>query len=148
MAIQRKLVEEPLTQQELESWLWKAADILRGAVKPERYGGNCILPLLFFKRLSDVYQDEYKEALQKYKSEKVAKESFVHKLADIPEGCLWDDVRKQTKNLGRDSNNVLEEIVRSNPELEGVLNRTDFNRQKKSHKTGWSNSLNTSASTG
>ena len=54
MAVQRKLVEEELTQQQLETWLWKAADILRGAVRNERYG-SCILPLLFFKRLSDVY---------------------------------------------------------------------------------------------
>lgn len=54
MAIQRKLVEEGLTQQELESWLMQAADILRGAVKPERYG-TYILPLLFFKRLIGEY---------------------------------------------------------------------------------------------
>jgi len=127
MAIQRKLVEEPLKQQELESWLWKAADILRGAVKPERYG-SCILPLLFFKRLSDVYQDEYKEALQKYKSEKVAKESFVHRLADIPKGCLWDDVRKETKDVGGKLNDVLAEIAKANPDLDGVINRADFNK--------------------
>jgi type I restriction enzyme M protein len=127
MAVQRKLIEEELTQQQLETWLWKAADILRGAVKPERYGG-CILPLLFFKRLSDVYQDEYKEALGKYKSEKVAKESFVHKLADIPRDCLWDDVRKETKNVGGNLNGVLGEIARANPDLDGVINRTDFNK--------------------
>jgi type I restriction enzyme M protein len=127
MTIQRKLVEEQLTQQELESWLWKAADILRGAVKPERYG-SCILPLLFFKRLSDVYQDEYKEALQKYRSEKVAKESFVHKLADIPKGCLWDDIRKETKDVGGKLNDVLGEIARANPDLDGVINRADFNK--------------------
>jgi len=127
MTTQRKLVEEELTQQQLETWLWKAADILRGAVKPERYG-SCILPLLFFKRLSDVYQDEYKEALQKYESEKVAKESFVHKLADIPEGCLWDDVRKETKDVGGKLNGVLGEIARVNAELDGVINRTDFNK--------------------
>jgi type I restriction enzyme M protein len=127
MTIQRKLVEDPLTQQELESWLWKAADILRGAVKPEGYG-SCILPLLFFKRLSDVYQDEYKEALQKYKSEKVAKESFVHKLANIPKGCLWDDIRKQTKDVGGKLNDILGEIARANPDLDGVINRTDFNK--------------------
>jgi type I restriction enzyme M protein len=127
MPIQRKLVEEPLTQQELESWLWKAADILRGAVKPEGYG-SCILPLLFFKRLSDVYQDEYKEALQKYKSEKVAKESFVHKLADIPKGCLWDEIRKETKDVGGKLNDILGEIARANPNLDGVINRADFNK--------------------
>jgi type I restriction enzyme M protein len=127
MAVQRKLVEEPLTQQELEGWLWKAADILRGAVRNERYG-SYILPLLFFKRLSDVYQDEYKEALQRYKSEKVAKESFVHKLANIPKGCLWDDIRKETKNVGGKLNDVLGEIARANPDLDGVINRTDFNK--------------------
>jgi type I restriction enzyme M protein len=127
MSVQRKLVEEPLTQQELESWLWKAADILRGAVKPEGYG-SCILPLLFFKRLSDVYQDEFKAALEKYKSEKVAKESFVHKLADIPNGCLWDDIRKETKDVGGKLNDVLGEIARANPDLDGVINRTDFNK--------------------
>jgi type I restriction enzyme M protein len=127
MAVQRKLVEEPLTQQELESWLWKAADILRGAVKPERYS-SYILPLLFFKRLSDVYREEYDEALQKYKSEKVAKQSFVHKLADIPSGCLWNDVRKETRDVGGKLNGILGEIARTNPELDGVINRTDFNK--------------------
>jgi type I restriction enzyme M protein len=127
MAVQRKLVQEPLTQQELEGWLWKAADILRGAVRNERYG-SYILPLLFFKRLSNVYQDEYNEALQRYKSEKVAKESFVHKLADIPKGCLWDDIREETKNVGGKLNDVLGEIARANSDLDGVINRTDFNK--------------------
>jgi type I restriction enzyme M protein len=127
MTARKKLAEEQLTQQELESWLWKAADILRGAVKPERYG-SCILPLLFFKRLSDVYQDEYEDAVQKYKSDKVAKESFVHKLADIPKGCLWDDVRKETKDVGGKLNAVLGEIARANPDLDGVINRADFNK--------------------
>jgi type I restriction enzyme M protein len=127
MTIQRKLVEEGLTQQELESWLMQAADILRGAVKPERYG-TYILPLLFFKRLSDVYAEEYEGALRKYESEKVAKESFIHKLADIPKNCLWDDVRKETKDVGGKLNDILAEIARVNPDLDGVINRTDFNK--------------------
>ena len=45
MVIQQKLVEEKITQQELEQWLWKAADILRGAVRSEQYD-TYILPLL------------------------------------------------------------------------------------------------------
>jgi len=51
--MQKKLIDDGLNQQGLEQVLWKAADILRGAVKPEKYG-DYVLPLLFFKRLSDV----------------------------------------------------------------------------------------------
>lgn len=128
MTIQSRLAEEKLTQSHLESSLWKAADILRGAVRPEKYG-DYMLPLMFFKRLSDVWAEEYEQALRKYKDPAAAKQKFVHRFI-IPDGCLWDDVRKQTKNLGQRLNNVLEKIVKSNPELEGVLNRTDFNRQE------------------
>ncbi len=125
---QKKIVEEKLSQQELEQSLWKAADILRGAVKPEKYG-NYMLPLLFYKRLSDVWLEEYEQALKKYKKPEAAKQKFVHKFV-IPEECLWDDVRKETKNLGQRLNNVLEKIVKANPELEGVINRADFNKQE------------------
>jgi type I restriction enzyme M protein len=128
MTIQSRLAEEKLTQRGLESSLWKAADILRGAVRPEKYG-DYMLPLLFFKRLSDVWIEEYEQALRKYKDPVAAKEKFVHRFI-VPEGCLWDDVRKQTKNIGQRLNNVLEKIVKSNPELEGVLNRIDFNKQE------------------
>ena len=127
MTTQTKLAEEKLTQNNLESYLWKAADILRGAVRPEKYG-DYMLPLLFFKRLSDVWTEEYERALQKFKEPKAAKLKFVHRFM-IPDGCLWDDIRKQTKDLGQKLNNFLEKIVKANPELEGVLNRTDFNKQ-------------------
>src|SRR5947209_18899156 len=124
---QLRIVDQRLTQQGLEQSLWKAADILRGAVRPERYG-NYMLPLLFFKRLSDVWTDEYQLALKKYQSSDAAKQRFVHRFV-IPDGCLWDDVRKETKNLGQRLNNTLEKIYKSNTELEGVLNRTDYNKQ-------------------
>jgi type I restriction enzyme M protein len=128
MTMQTKLTEEKLAQNGLESFLWKAADILRGAVRPEKYG-DYMLPLLFFKRLSDVWTEEYEQALEKYKNQAAAKQKFVHRFI-IPEGCLWNDTRKQTREVGQRLNNVLEKIVKSNPELEGVLNRTDFNRQE------------------
>jgi len=127
MAVQQKLVEEKFTQQNLEQSLWKAADILRGAVKPEKYG-NYMLPLLFYKRLSDVWKEEFEQALKKYKKEDAAKQKFVHRFI-IPDGCFWDDVRKETKNPGQKLNEVLEKIAKSNPDLEGVVNRTDFNKQ-------------------
>jgi type I restriction enzyme M protein len=124
---QLKIVEGKLTQQGLEQSLWKAADILRGAVKPEKYG-NYMLPLLFFKRLSDAWMDEYELALQKYKSPEAAKQKFVHRFI-IPDGCFWNDVRKEARNVGSRLNSVLEKIAKSNPELDGVINRADFNKQ-------------------
>jgi type I restriction enzyme M protein len=126
--VQRKLTEEKVTQQDLEQTLWKAADILRGAVRPERYG-TYMFPLLFFKRLSDVWMEEFEEALKKYKNKEAAQQKFVHRFT-IPEGCFWADIRKETKNPGQRLNTVLEKIAKSNPELDGVINRTDFNQQE------------------
>jgi type I restriction enzyme M protein len=125
--MQSRLAEEKLTQQNLEQSLWKAADILRGAVKPEKYG-NYMLPLLFFKRLSDVWMEEYERALQKYKKPEAAKQKFVHRFI-MPDGCFWNDVRKEARNVGGNLNSVLEKIAKANPELEGVVNRADFNKQ-------------------
>lgn len=125
MPVQQKIFNEKVSQQELEQLLWKAADILRGAVRPERYG-YYVLPLLFFKRLSDVYSEEYQELLGKYGDEEIAKKKF-HRFL-IPEGCLWEDVRKQSQNVGQKLNDTLAQIAKNNPELDGVINRSDFNK--------------------
>jgi type I restriction enzyme M protein len=123
--VQGRLVEEKVTREELGRWLWGAADILRGAVRPERYG-YYVLPLLFFKRLSDVYLEEFEEALAEYKSEEVARQRFFHRF-EMPEGCLWSDVRRVSTNVGARLNEVLGEIAKANPPLDGVVNRVDFN---------------------
>ncbi|HAW49637.1 TPA: type I restriction-modification system subunit M [bacterium] len=125
---QQKLFEEKITLPELEQYLWRAADILRGPIEVSEYK-NYILTLLFYKRLSDVYLEEYEETLEKYKDKEIAKEKF-HRF-NIPEGCLWDDVRKIGANIGETINKTLDNITRVNPELDGVLNRTDFNDKEK-----------------
>jgi len=117
-----------LTPQELERYLWKAADILRGAVEAPDYK-HFILPMLFYKRLSDVYQEEYEELLKKYRDKEIARKKF-HRFV-IPEGCLWEDIRKVGKNVGEKLNDALSKIAKTNPELEGVVNRVDFNDQEK-----------------
>jgi len=124
--VHEKLVTEELTPQEIERLLWKAADILRGAVRPEGYG-NYILPLLFFKRLSDVYLEEYQALLEKFGSEEIAAKKF-HRFL-IPEECLWDDIRRFSQNVGQKLNNTLAQIAKANPTLDGVINRADFNKQ-------------------
>ncbi|MCH7761834.1 N-6 DNA methylase [candidate division TA06 bacterium] len=119
--------EEKMTQQELEQYLWRAADILRGPIEVSEYK-NYILTLLFYKRLSDVYLEEYHENLKKYKDKTIAKKKF-HRFL-IPEGCLWEDLREVGTNIGQRLNDALEKITKTNPELEGVLNRTDFARKE------------------
>lgn len=121
---QQKLFEEKLTLQELEQYLWKAADILRGPIEVSEYK-NYILTLLFYRRFSDVYCEEYLENLEKYGDEKIAREKF-HRFI-IPTGCLWKDIRQVGTNIGQRLNDVLGNITKANSELEGVINRTDFN---------------------
>lgn len=125
VTVQRKLVNEEVSREELGRWLWGAADILRGAVRPEGYG-RYILPLLFFKRLSDVYLEEYEKTLAEYTSEEVAQQRFFHRF-EMPEGCRWDDVRRVSTNVGAKLNDVLGKIAKANPPLDGVINRIDFN---------------------
>ncbi|WP_252401064.1 type I restriction-modification system subunit M N-terminal domain-containing protein, partial [Escherichia coli] len=52
-----------MTQQELESYLWGAAVLLRGLIDAGDYK-QFIFPLLFFKRISDVWDEEYQTALE------------------------------------------------------------------------------------
>jgi type I restriction enzyme M protein len=124
--MQEKIAKEELTLDEMEQALWKAADILRGAVRPERYG-SYMLPLLFFKRLSDVYDEEYQALLERFEDEEIAKRKF-HRFT-IPEGCLWANIRVVAQNVGQKLNDTLSKIAKINPSLEGVINRADFNKQ-------------------
>ena len=126
---QKSLFEkvDKMTLQELEQYLWRAADILRGPIEVSEYK-NYILTLLFYKRLSDVYLEEYQENLMKYKDKTIAKKKF-HRFL-IPDGCLWEDLRQVGANIGQRLNDTLEKITKENQQLEGVLNRTDFARKE------------------
>lgn len=112
-------------RQDLGAWLWGAADILRGAVRNQKYE-EYVLPLLFFKRLSDEYNANYEAALNEYHDKTIALDKMNYR-AVIPEGCSWEDVRGTGVNVGQKLNDSLQAIARANPKLDGVLNRTDFN---------------------
>ena len=109
---QTRLVKEEkgmITRDELGSWLWGAADILRGAVSADDYG-DFVLPLLFYKRLSDNYSFEYEQRLEKYSDDRVARDAMFYR-AVVPQGCLWEDVRKTATNVGSKLNDVLNGIA-------------------------------------
>jgi type I restriction enzyme M protein len=91
--------KEALTLSQLEQYLAKAAWILKGPVD----AADCkvyIFPLLFFKRISDVYDEEYQEAFEESDGDdEYAASPEFHRFT-IPTGCHWNDIRVTIKNVG------------------------------------------------
>jgi type I restriction enzyme M protein len=109
-----------LSQSELESYLWGAATILRGLVDAGDYK-QYIFPLLFYKRLSDVWDADYAEAFDETQdseyAEQMANERFV-----IPPKAHWKDVREQAKDVGKAIQTAFRVIEAANPDkLDGIF---------------------------
>lgn len=102
-ALARSLVPknaEPLTLNALENYLAKAADLLRGSIDQADFKAF-IFPLMFFKRVSDIYLEEYGQALQESGGDHEFAAFRENHRFEIPEGCLWEDVRARTENVGQ-----------------------------------------------
>lgn len=109
-----------MTQQELETYLWGAAKLLRGLIDAADYK-QYIFPLLFFKRLSDVWDEEHQSALDETGDELYARVIADYRFA-IPEGAHWSDVRDTSRDIGRALLNAFRAIETANPErLSGVF---------------------------
>lgn len=110
-----------ISQQDLESWLWGAADILRGPVEPANYR-DFIFPMLFLKRLSDTWDEERAKALDEWGDALTpAIEADFHRF-DIPDGCHWNDLRLEPDNLGVLIQDVTRQIEQVNPDrLAGIF---------------------------
>jgi len=116
---------------ELEQYLWDAANILRGPVDASDFKAY-IFPLLFFKRISDIYDEEYKEALAESDGdEEYASFPEQHDIV-ITEGAHWDDVKEKTSNVGQALQHAFREIEKENPdklyEIFGDVNWTNKER--------------------
>lgn len=109
-----------LTQQELETYLWGAARLLRGLVDASDYK-QYVFPLLFFKRLSDVWDEEHALALDDTGDEAYAT-AVANDRFQIPPGAHWSDVRAVAKDVGRALLTAFRSIEQDNPErLAGVF---------------------------
>lgn len=114
-----------ISQRELESYLWGAAVVLRGLIDAGDYK-QYIFPLVFLKRISDVYDEEHAAATEIYGDEKLADLPENHRFA-IPDGCHWDDIRKVTQNIGATVLRAMRSIESANPDtLPGVFGDGDW----------------------
>ena len=108
----------------LENWLWEAACKIRGEIDAPKYK-DYILPLIFLKRLSDVFTDELTKLSADYINMEMA-ESLLkedHSLARfyIPMDARWDRISLQTTNVGEYITKAVRDIARENPRLQGVI---------------------------
>jgi len=122
---------EKLTLSQLEQYLSKAAWILKGPVDASDFKVY-IFPLLFFKRISDVYDEEYKQALEESKGDKeyAALPEF-HRF-EIPKNCHWKDVREKTSNVGLAIEKALRGIEQANQQyLYGIFGDAQWSNKNK-----------------
>ena len=109
-----------LSQKELESYLWGAATLLRGLIDASDYK-QYIFPLLFFKRLSDVWDEDYFEAFEDSQDDGYATATANDRFT-IPKGAHWKDARDASRDVGRALLNAYQAIEAANPQrLKGVF---------------------------
>lgn len=122
---------EILQLSQLEQYLSKAAWILKGPVDASDFKVY-IFPLLFFKRISDVYDEEYRLALEESDGDKdYAALPEMHRF-EIPEDCHWNNVREKTTNVGQAIEKALRGIEKSNQEhLYGIFGDAQWSNKDK-----------------
>src|SRR5438876_3791805 len=106
--------------QSLESWLWEAACVIRGPVDAPKFK-DYILPLIFLKRLSDVFDGEVKHLTAEFGSETAALKLVEkdHKLVRffIPPAARWAEIARRTTRLGEYLTDAVRAVARENPRL-------------------------------
>lgn len=110
-----------ITQQQLESYLWGAAVLLRGTIDAGDYK-QFIFPLLFFKRLCDVYDEETQSALAESSGDEAFAAFPENHRFQVPPGAHWRQVRQVARDVGQALQNALRAIETGNPDkLYGIF---------------------------
>ena len=151
MAVKKKMAGKPAAKKKtarqsavsasnkdksIESWIWDAACSIRGAKDAPKYK-DFILPLIFTKRLCDVFDDEVnriaaevgsrKKAFQLAKRDHKLVRFYLPLVPEDPEDPVWSVIRKLADRIGEQLTTHLREIARENPLLNGIIDRVDFN---------------------
>ncbi len=120
-----------MTQKQLEEYLWGAANILRGMIDAADFK-QYIFPLLFFKRISDVWDEEYQIAFDESKGDMTYAEFRENHWFDIPSGCHWKNIRNKNLNVGDALQKALRKIENANFEqLHDVFGDAQWTNKKR-----------------
>ena len=116
---------EKTSSQKLFNFLYEDCNILRGPINQDEYK-SYVTPILFFKRLSDVYDEEHEKALKESGGDEEYASFDENYSFVIPKGCHWNDVRNVTQNVGQAIVKAMSGIERANPDyLSGVFSSFD-----------------------
>lgn len=120
-----------MTQQDLEKYLWGAATTLRGTIDAGDYK-QYIFPLMFFKRISDVYDEEFENALAESDGDLEYAAFAENHHFQVPEGAHWNDVRETTVDIGLALQNAMRAIEKANPDtLEGIFGDASWTNKER-----------------
>lgn len=125
-----------MNQQDLERYLWGAATALRGTIDAGDYK-QFIFPLLFFKRICDVYEEEFQKALEESDGDKDYAAFEENHRFQIPKGAHWKNVREVTTNVGVALQKAMRAIEKANPDtLYGIFGDANWsNKERLSDET-------------
>lgn len=119
-----------MAQSQLESYLWGAATLLRGLIDAGDYK-QYVFPLLFFKRISDVYDEERAAALDLYGDDEIAELPENHRF-QVPGGAHWADVREKNTDIGQALTAAMRTIEAANPDkLTGVFGNAQWTNKER-----------------
>ena len=129
------MTKQTQNNKSLEQWIWDAACAIRGAKDAGKFK-DFILPLIFVKRLCDVFDDELKtkikaptltEARKKVMIDKERVRFYIPITPKNPEDETWNAIRSLSSNIGENLTRIIREIAKDNPLLDDVIDRVDYN---------------------
>ena len=117
-----------ISKSELESYLWGSAVLLRNHIDAGAYK-QYIFPLLFFKRLNDVYEEETDKAVEA-NGQEAADWEEIHTFC-IPDRARWENVRSKTQNVGKAIQSAFRALENANDAFQGIFGDGTWTNKKR-----------------